>query len=214
MNYCITFLRAFYHFFNLKRQICLYRQKKNLRNYAIIGNNNVFTDEFSFTLYQPTSRKYLKIGSKSFLSCSIVFETNTGLVDIGNHVYIGASKLICKSGIVIEDYVTIAWGVYIYDHDSHSLDYRERMKDNDRQIEDALAGRFFIESKDWQVVKTKPIIIRKNAWIGMNCIILKGVEIGEGAVVAAGSVVTKNVPPFTVVAGNPAKPIKSLEYEK
>ena len=56
--------------------------------------------------------------------------------------------------------------------------------------------------------KSKPIIIQDDVWIGRRAIILKGVTIGEGAVVAAGSIVTKDVPPHTLVAGNPAKIIK------
>lgn len=56
--------------------------------------------------------------------------------------------------------------------------------------------------------KTSPIHIGNHCWIGCNCIVLKGVTIGDGAVVAAGSVVTKNIPPNTLVAGNPAKIIK------
>lgn len=53
-----------------------------------------------------------------------------------------------------------------------------------------------------------PVIIKDNAWIGMSAIILKGVTVGEGAIVAAGSVVTKDVPPHTIVAGVPARVIK------
>lgn len=52
------------------------------------------------------------------------------------------------------------------------------------------------------------VIIRKNVWIGGNSIILQGVEIGEGSVVSANSVVTKNVPPYSIVAGTPAKIVK------
>lgn len=62
----------------------------------------------------------------------------------------------------------------------------------------------------------KPVIIDKHAWIGSHTIILHSVHIGEGAVVAAGAVVTKDVPPFTLVAGIPAKPVsarnKDLKY--
>ena len=56
--------------------------------------------------------------------------------------------------------------------------------------------------------ENKPVIIESDVWIGASCIILPGVTIGEGAIVAAGSVVTKSVPPFTIVAGVPAKIIK------
>ncbi|MHC0443739.1 hypothetical protein ACWA1B_23775, partial [Flavobacterium sp. 3-210] len=76
-----------------------------------------------------------------------------------------------------------------YDHDSHSLDYRERQKDIEQQILDFRSGKNFITNKNWEVVNSKPILIKSYAWIGMNCIILKGVTIGEGAIVGAGSVV-------------------------
>ena len=55
-----------------------------------------------------------------------------------------------------------------------------------------------------------PIIIHDNVWVGMNSLILKGVEIGQNSIVAAHSVVTRNVPENTLVAGNPAKIIKTL----
>ena len=62
----------------------------------------------------------------------------------------------------------------------------------------------------WLVV-SKPIKICSHAWIGMNVIILKGVTIGEGAIVAAGSVVTKDVAPWTIVAGNPALFVRNIK---
>lgn len=60
----------------------------------------------------------------------------------------------------------------------------------------------------------RPVHIGKNAWIACQVTILKGVTIGEGAVVAAGSIVTRDVPPYTVVAGNPAKIVKYLKQAK
>ncbi|WP_218938816.1 acyltransferase [Priestia megaterium] len=56
--------------------------------------------------------------------------------------------------------------------------------------------------------KREPVIIEDRVWIGARCIILPGVTVGKGATVGAGAVVTKNVPPYTVVAGNPAKVVK------
>ncbi len=57
----------------------------------------------------------------------------------------------------------------------------------------------------------KPVTIGKNVWIGGNCVVLPGVTIGDNVVVAAGSVVTKNVPDNVMVAGNPVKIIKKIE---
>ena len=113
------------------------------------------------------------------------------------------TQLISRSKIEIGDDVTIAWDVCIYDHDSHSLDWCAR-------VEDLRCLREDLRS----VVHTKPIRICDKAWVGMNAIILKGVTIGEGAVVAAGAVVTKDVPPWTVAAGNPARVVKCIEHEQ
>ncbi len=63
-------------------------------------------------------------------------------------------------------------------------------------------------------VIVKPVVIKENVWIGSHCLILPGVEIGEGAVVGAGSVVTKNVPALAVVGGAPAKVIKWRNEER
>ena len=68
--------------------------------------------------------------------------------------------------------------------------------------------------KDWTHVKTNPITIQDKSWIGMHSIILEGTTIGTGAVVGAGSVVTRDVPPYTVVAGNPARIIKTLPDDR
>ena len=78
-------------------------------------------------------------------------------------------------------------------------------------MNDIRNGRNFIQNKDWSVVNSNPIKICDDVWIGMNVIILKGVTVGEGAIVGAGSVVTKDVPAWTVVAGNPARVVKVLK---
>ncbi len=77
---------------------------------------------------------------------------------------------------------------------------------------DYLNGNNFTVNKDWSNVKSKPIKICDKVWIGFDVVILKGVTIGEGAIVGARSVVTKDVEPWTVVAGNPVKFIKNIEH--
>lgn len=99
---------------------------------------------------------------------------------IANSLEIGANTLIAK-------------GVLIYDFDGHSYSAASRR-------EDELIG----ESN------SAPVCIGRDVWVGSKAIILKGVTIGDGAIVAAGSVVAKDVEPYTVVAGNPAKKVKDL----
>ncbi len=96
----------------------------------------------------------------------------------------------------------ISLGVTIADHDGHATEFAKRSGD----VLDWLAGK-----KDMSIVPMKEISIGNKVWIGFDASILKGVTIGEGAIVAACSVVTKNVPPWTLVAGNPAKEIKKVK---
>ena len=63
-----------------------------------------------------------------------------------------------------------------------------------------------------QGVSTKPIVVEDESWIGANVVIVPGVTIGKHSIVAAGSVVTKNVPPYSVVAGNPARLLKQFDF--
>jgi galactoside O-acetyltransferase len=99
----------------------------------------------------------------------------------------------------------ISWGVTITDHDSHSTQFSIRSND---------VQKWKNGIKEWNGVSIRPVIINDKAWIGFNAILLKGVVIGEGAVVAAGSVVTKDVEPWTMVAGNPARVIKRLTIDE
>ena len=161
------------------------RKLKSLRRYYSSEPSSVLTAAFDMRLDCPDAgKKYLSVKGNCIVSGKFIFESARGRVSVGEHTYIGASTFISRSSITIGDNVTIAWGCTVYDHDSHSLDYRLRRKDIDED----------------------------DAWIGMNCIILKGVTVGRGAVLGAGSVVTKDVPPWTLVAGNPAKVIKELPH--
>lgn len=183
--------------------------KGNLQRYARIGNS--ICNDVNLRLEDPEDgRIYLTIGNDCIVSGNYIFESKQGKIEIGQHCFIGYSTFISRSSISIGNNVTIAWGCTIYDHNSHSLDYLERRKDIDDELWSLRNGQSTYKNKNWNSVKSSPITICDDAWIGMNCIILKGVTIGEGAVVGAGSVVTKDVPAWTVVAGNPAKTVKTL----
>ena len=72
---------------------------------------------------------------------------------------------------------------------------------------------FSNENWEWCHAQSAPVIIEDNVWIGQYCTILKGVRIGKGSIVATRAVVTKDVPPYSIVAGNPAKVVKKIEDE-
>ena len=198
--------------------ISLYRRFKHKRMLKRVMPNlelsskSILLDSVNFDVRGNRDDLLVKIDDDSMVGCNFIFESSTGTITVGKRTYIGGgTTLIAHSDIIIGNDVTMAWGIWVYTHDSHSLDWKERVKDISLQNDDYRAGRSFISSKDWSVVKTAPVHVCDKVWIGFNAIILKGVTIGEGAVVGAGSVVTHDVPAWSVVAGNPAKVVKILK---
>lgn len=195
----------------LKSLKCKRALKKNV-GFCLLSPSSILNNSFRIRLDKPVrGRKYLKVGDDCIIGGNFIFESENGEISIGNHSYIGGSTFISHSKIEIGNNVTIAWGGTVYDHDSHSLDYLKRRKDIDDELKDIRERRNFIEHKDWSCVNSKPIKICDDAWVGMNVTILKGVTIGEGAIIGACSVVTHDVPAWTVVAGNPARIVKYLK---
>ena len=202
---------------NLKSIYKKYRKAKQLKAAAAYINlhpDAVLGENFNLELHAPQNgHTYLSIGEKSMIDSSFVFETESGHISVGNRVHIGGgTQLISRDGITIGNDVIIAWNCTIYDHNSHSVLWEERKDDVTLEWESARSGNSPLCNKNWSVVKSAPIHICDKAWLGFGVTILKGVTIGEGAVVAAGSVVTKDVPPYTVVGGNPAAVIRTLDY--
>lgn len=127
-----------------------------------------------------------------------------GSCRIGDFTLVNGALIMAEERIEIGSHCLISWNVGIADSDFHPLPPNERLIDTQ-----ALAP-FFEGRPPRPPIGTAPVIIGDNVWIGMNAVILKGVTIGDNSVVAAGSVVTKNIAPNTVVAGNPAVVVKKL----
>jgi acetyltransferase-like isoleucine patch superfamily enzyme len=164
----------------------------------------------NFKIDRPGDTIFLKIGDNAVVSGNFIFENANGRMTIGDRTFIGGGDFICISSIDIGSDVLISWGCTIMDNNAHSLDFEFRKNDVvdwKKGIDENKVGYY----KDWAHVESKPIVIKDKAWIGFKSIILKGVTIGEGAIVGSGSVVTKDVPDWTVVAGNPAQIIKQLK---
>lgn len=127
-----------------------------------------------------------------------------GKIQIGDNCFMNFSSLIgAMDSVTIGDNVIIATNVRIFDNNNHptSPAMREKMSQGD----------FYGDLWTWRYAEHKPVVIGDNVWIGEYSTILKGVTIGKGSIVASHSVVTKDVPEYTIVAGNPAKVVKKLE---
>lgn len=148
----------------------------------------------------------LAIGSESDIAARLFLRRPEACLRIGSRTYIGESMIDVACRVEIGDDVLIAYGVIIMDHDSHSISFSERQHD----VRDYL----YSDGKNWEKIKQRPVTIGSKSWIGAKSIILKGVSIGEGAIVAAGSVVTRDVPEWSIVGGNPAHVIRTLPPEE
>ncbi|MCA6069105.1 CatB-related O-acetyltransferase [Chryseobacterium sp. RG1] len=127
---------------------------------------------------------------------------NANLITVGNHSY-GILDVLTFGNpaekLVIGSYVSIAENVTFILGGNHQIN----------SFSTYPLQAFFFENTNFDDTQTKgPIIIEDEVWIGSNVLILSGVTVGKGSIVAAGSVVTKNIEPFTIVGGNPAKFIK------
>lgn len=198
----------------LKEKIKRFRQKSYLKHIAPYVNLHPETRygyTFQCVMRLPVNgKKYLEVGRHGIIDAHFIFEKDTGHVSVGDRCLVSGT-IISIDGVEIGNDVIIAWDTLIYDHNSHSIHWEERRNDTEEEYNNFILYGDPCAYKNWEVVKSKPIKICDKVWIGTGCKILKGVTIGEGAVVQAGSVVTKDVEPWTVVGGNPAQLLKRLD---
>jgi acetyltransferase-like isoleucine patch superfamily enzyme len=110
-----------------------------------------------------------------------------GKIRIGDRVFLNSGSIIFSTvAVTIEDDVALANEAYVMDSDSHGVEGRPP--------------------------REEPVIIGRGSWIGARAIVLPGVTIGSRCIVAAGAVVSRDVPDETLVAGNPAKEVRKLVY--
>lgn len=125
--------------------------------------------------------------------CRFVLQKQKAEIHIGECCGLSGVTIMCAKKVILGKHVALGANVTIYDNDMHAINPFLRAIDNDNHT------------------KSKEVVINDYVWVGANSIILKGVHIGRGAVIGAGSVVTKDVPEMTIYAGNPAKYIKKVD---
>jgi acetyltransferase-like isoleucine patch superfamily enzyme len=164
------------------------------------GEGVMVESSFSFKHFFSTLPIALRVGKGVTLWRTALSTEENGLIEIGDACYIANASLVCSERISIGNHVFIAGGVTIADSDFHPLDPAMRLADT-------IALSPVGNPKSRPVMKSRPVVIEDDVWIGVNATILKGVHIGKGAVIQPGAVVTEHVPEGVSVAGNPAKPV-------
>ena len=169
----------------------------------------VFVDDSAMVFFQTALQPGMGKISNGKRSCVRGDLKNIGgpesKIIIGDDSYIGENtKIWAYKDISVGNHVNIAHNVSIFDSNTHPTDYLERRD----HVHDIIWGSdMFV---DYPTLQSEPVVIEDDVWIGCNCVILKGVKVGQGAIVGAGSVVTRDIAPWTVVAGNPAVKVKEL----
>lgn len=156
----------------------------NVNNKLMFGCTDIKHDKRKTLLKMSKNAELLIQEKLQIFSGSVISIAENARLELGGNGFINHECHIdCFNSIRVGKGTIIAKGVYIRDSDNHALEYKS-------------------------YIKSLPIDIGEHCWIGMRATILKGVHIGNGAVVAAGSMVTKDVPERCLVAGVPAKVIK------
>ena len=176
-------------------------------NVAIADSAYVET-AFSFLLCRSEHPAAVTIGHGASIYLGNMFDVGAkGRVAIGDYALVNGARIVCDAAVTIEDYALVSWNVVLMDT------YRVPFDVSARRAAVARVPEKEPRRLDGGV-PARPITIGRGAWIGFDCCVLPGVTIGAGSVVGARSVVTTDVEPFTIVAGNPARVIRRFTDEE
>lgn len=152
------------------------------------------------------NKNNISIGKFSIFRGELLVYRHSGKIVVGDYCYLGENSKIWSAGsVTLGNRVLISHNVNIHDNNSHPLDPELRFK----QYLHIITEKSHPTEDD--TLNEKPVVIEDDVWIGFNSTILKGVTIGKGSIIAACTLIVKDVPPHVVIGGNPAKIIKYLK---
>ena len=151
--------------------------------------------------------RHIKVGNHTIVAGELLVFPHGGDIEIGEWCYIGEGARVWSSGSVhIGDRVLISHNVNIFDSLTHPLNAQLRHA----QFK-AIIQTGHPRSLD---LGERPVTVGNDVWIGANACVLRGVTLGEGAIIGASAVVTHDIPPFTIAVGNPARVIRELASDE
>lgn len=145
----------------------------------------------------------LGFGSGNYLH-SHFFTGAEGRITVGKYVILEATNIVANDKVVIGDHCMFSWGSYVTDtwlsEATYASDIRKKL------LEQLSAS----ENRYLYIPTPKPVIIEDNVWVGFDAVIMPGVRLGRGCVVGCKTVIWEDVPPYAVIAGEPARIVKYL----
>lgn len=188
------------------KKLIIFSQLQIIESQCTLGEKTIILEEAKILNFLNDKSK-LCIGNESRIRGELSIFSKEGNINIGKYCYVGDhTRIWSAKNINIGNRVLISHGVNIHDFDSHPISASRRHLQ--------AVGIFEIgHTDDLTDVASSPIIIEDDVWIGFGATILKGVKIGRGAIIGANTVVTHDIPEYSVAVGNPAKIAKRLEHE-
>lgn len=176
---------------------------RKYRKKCLVGEKSRFYN--SAGIVTDKDKTGISLGDNCHIKGELINISGEGKLQMGDWCYLGENSTLWNSGadLIVGDRVLIAKDVFIANNNTHPIDPLERHNHYKAIISTG-------HPKDIDL-DAKAIVIEDDVWIGCHSIVLKGVTIGKGSIVAAGSVVTKDVPAYTMVGGNPAVVIKKIK---
>lgn len=178
------------------------RKERRFRALATMGTDVEITPKANIFV-EPGGE--VTIGSHASI-VGVISAKKGAKISIGDYFSFRGGVIGAVNSITIGSHVVISNSVYIMDNNNHPTSEIERHA--------MLESGFYSDAWSWKHSASAPIVIEDDVWIGQGVAILKGVTIGHGSVVALNSVVTKSVPPHSIVAGNPARVVKTIPEEE
>jgi acetyltransferase-like isoleucine patch superfamily enzyme len=163
----------------------------------ILGAGSLLTGDHVLKRFRSKQAQALVVGRSTTLDGVHLALGEKARVTVGDWCHLSSVMLLCEDDIRIGNYVAIGWNTAIADTDFHPIAPALRQQD-------AIACSPLGAGALRPPAVTRPIVIEDDVWIGPCATILKGVRIGRGAVIEAGSLITRDVPPGVRVMGNPA----------
>ncbi len=169
---------------------------------VMVGTGCYLERKDSFGRFQSKRNPGLVIGDNVRVYTWTTFNIDVdGFVQIGDDSVLVGPVFMCAESILVGNRVILSYNVTIADSDFHPHDPELR-------IQDAIANAPSGDRSRRPGLVSRPVVIEDDAWVGIGAIILKGVRVGAGARIGAGSVVTRDVPPGCIVEGNPGKVVQ------